>query len=529
MKKIDAFVLFITIFTVCACGSKNKEHVYDDGDEFTAKTIEGIDMKFKVIDADNKTCQVGIGIKGNNNMEKTVNKLSNENETIDRKYKGKVTIPQEINGLQVVCIADFAFWNCEMSKIVIPEGITVIKEDAFFMCDYLREIKLPNSLTTIEEGAFSACERLHSIYIPKNVEQLSHRIISGRYVSKITVDKDNKWYDSRGNCNAIIETSTNTLVQGCNSTIIPEGIITIGEDAFWGSELSICNIPSSTKYIEDLAFSMIGLKEIHIPQNVEKISPYAFNCYDNEIQKITVDERNSNYDSRNNCNAIIEKASGVLIRGCQNTIVPQGITAIGSRAFTGCGFKTITLPESIRVIGDNAFDRCRQMQSITLSEGLERLGSNVFDGCESLRSIRIPASVQTIGKGILKGCSSLISIAVDAKNPIFDSRNNSNAIIHTNTNSLRAGCQKTVIPKDVIAIEEDAFYGSGVRHILIPENVKEIEKNALGDARIITSLIQEPCPISHSIDTLYIPKGTKEKYASTKGWKKAKQIVELDQ
>lgn len=515
MKQILLTAIIFALYGITSCSNNPN---YDDGDEFTAQTEEGVEMKFKVIDAVNKTCQVGIG---------------NENrETIDNQYKGKVTIPQEINGFHVVSIADYAFELCHMSKIIIPEGITTIKEDAFFMCDYLREIKLPVSLTTIEHGAFAGCDRLYSIHIPRNVEQISDRIAFGSYLSNITVDKDNKYYDSRNNCNAIIETASNTLILGCNSTIIPDGIITIGEHAFTRCEISNIKIPSSTKFIEDFAFSMIGLREIHIPQNVEMISPTAFRCYNNEIQSITVDEKNLKYDSRNNCNAIIETATETLVRGCQNTKIPSGIREIGSDAFTGCGFQSLSIPPSIEFIREKAFDRCDKLMSVELPEGLKNIGTEAFTGCSSLKTITIPSTVRFIGNGVLKDCPALEKISVASGNTSFDSRNNSNAIIHTYTNRLRAGCKNTVIPDDVVTIEEDAFTGTGVSRIVIPRNVTEIREHALGNAEVIKSLILEPYPVPtitySDIDTLYVPIGTKEKYENTKGWNKAKNIVELD-
>lgn len=516
MKQIILTAIIFALCGVTSCGNKNGRTYYD-GDEFTAKTEEGVEMEFKVLDADNKTCQVGIGVDHN---------------AIDTKYIGKVTIPQEVNGFRVVCIADDAFHGCDMSKIIIPEGVTTIKEGAFYMCDFLQEIKLPVSLTTIEHAAFAGCDRLYSLHIPSNVEQISDRIVSGRYISNITVDKDNKYYDSRNNCNAIIESSSNTLILGCNSTIIPDGIITIGEHAFTGSKISNMKIPSSTKFIEDFAFSNIGLREIHIPKDVEKISPTAFRCYNNEIQSITVDEKNLKYDSRKNCNAIIETATETLVRGCQNTTIPSGIRIIGSDAFTGCGFQSLSIPPSIVLIGDKAFDRCNKMMSVELPEGLENIGIEAFTGCSSLKTITIPSTVRIIGNSVLMDCLALEKISVSSGNTRFDSRNNCNAIIRTNTNSLRAGCKNTVIPNDVVTIEEDAFTGTGVSRIVIPRNIIEIRKYALGDAKIVKSLIVEPYPvptISHSdIDTLYVPNGTKEKYENCKGWNKAKNIIELD-
>ena len=91
---------------------------------------------------------------------------------------------------------------------IIPEGTTEIGDRAFFDCTSLKSITIPDSVTRIGEEAFSHCENLKSI----------------------VVEEGNPKYDSRNNCNAIIETATNTLVFGCSTTIIPDSVTTIGDN-----------------------------------------------------------------------------------------------------------------------------------------------------------------------------------------------------------------------------------------------------------------------------------------------------------
>lgn len=512
-------MILTSIIGVISCSNKNGQTYYD-GDEFTAQTEEGVEMVFKVISAEDKTVQVG-----------TNDDFSGSNRAIDRKYKGKVTIPQEINGYKVTCIAPAAFYLCHLSKVILPEGLKEIKDNAFGICNELREIQLPNSLTSIGQRAFAGCSKMTALNIPRNVDYIHDEICTARYVVSISVDKDNKVYDSRNNCNAIIETKTNTLIQGCKTTEIPEGVTVIGEDAFSDCGISYIKLPSSLLTIDEGAFWNCGLTNIQIPQNVCKISETAFDNNGKTVEKIHVDEDNKFYDSRNNCNAIIETSTNKLIIGCKNTVIPVNIKTIAKKAFVNCEFTSIKIPSSVREIDDNAFDNCKYLGTIILSEGLEEIGSEAFTDCSSLKSVTIPSTVHIIGKGVLEDCPALEKISVSSGNSRFDSRNNCNAIICTNTNSLRAACKNTVIPDDVVTIEEDAFTGTGVSHIIIPRNVTEIREHALGEVKIVKSLIVEPYPvpaISHSdIDTLYVPNGTKEKYENTKGWNKAKNIVEL--
>ena len=154
----------------------------------------------------------------------------------------------------------------------------------------------------------------------------------------IKVESGNSVYDSRENCNALIETKNNSLIYGCKNTIIPNGVATIENTAFQG-----CT----------------GLTSITIPNSVTSINRWAFNGCTN-LNYIKVESGNSVYDSRDNCNAIIETKSNTLMLGCKNSIIPNSVTSIGRYAFRECtGLTSITIPNSITVIEDEAFYDCK--------------------------------------------------------------------------------------------------------------------------------------------------------------------------
>ncbi|MBP5769783.1 MAG: leucine-rich repeat domain-containing protein [Bacteroidaceae bacterium] len=547
MKSIRSIALMVIIAGLASCENKNRINAYQDGDEFTAQTIEGIDMLFKVISAADKIVQVGNG-------DSKEHPLLNELAAIDQQFEGKVTIPQEVNGFRVTRISKCAFFKCKIAKAEIPEGIIILNEDAFFDCENLKEIVLPNSLTTIEGGAFYNCKELASIHIPQNVDFLSTDAFYRTALRFISVDQKNKKYNSPNNSNAIIETSTKTLIKGCCNTIIPEDIEAIGDKAFYGCvDLTSIQIPSSVKTIGKSAFAECKLTKIQIPENVIKIAENAF--YGNTLLKeIAVDENNPNFDSRNNSNAIVETLTNTLVLGCKNSKIPNDIKAIGDNAFhgcsdlkniiipcsvesirknafSGCGLVSVTIPSNVKDIGEFAFAYCFHLEKILLSEGVEHIGDQAFEST-NIQRILIPASVGIIGNGVFKDCFVLESIIVDSRNTRFDSRHNCNAIILSNTNSLRAGCMNTIIPDDVTKIEEDAFGGFAPSHIVIPSAVTEIGEHALGGGgNVVISLILEPFDVPEititPIDTLYVPQGTKEKYEKYWGRKRAKNIVEL--
>ena len=279
------------------------------------------------------------------------------------------------------------------------------------------------------------------------------------------------------------------------------------------SQVTYDNVVYSVKSIENSAFmNCTSLTSITIPNSVTSIGYQAFsNCrnltsitipnsvtiigddtfYDcSGLTSITVEEGNTVYDSRNNCNAIIETANNALIAGCKNTIIPNNITSIEGGAFSGCSsLTTITIPNSVTSIGYYAFSGCSSLTSITIPNNVTSIEWGAFSGCSGLTSITIPSSVTSIGYYAFKGCSGLNSIIVDKGNAVYDSRNNSNAIIRTEDNTLIAGCKTTLIPESVTSINSGAFSGcSGLSSITIPNNVTSIYEGAFSNCSSLTSI-----------------------------------------
>ena len=245
-------------------------------------------------------------------------------------------------------------------------------------------------------------------------------------------------------------------------------VTSIGDSAFSScSGITSITIPEVVTSIEPGAFSECsGLEAITIPEGVTSIGDSAFKgC--GGLKAITVAEGNTVYDSRNNCNAIIEKETNTLIAGCQNTVIPESVTSIEEYAFSGCsGLTRITIPTGVTSIGKLA-----------------------FSDCGGLTEVMIPENVTSIGDSVFSGCSGLTKITVVEGNKIYDSRNNCNAVIEKETNTLIVGCQNTVIPESVTSIEEYAFSGcSGLTEVTIPTGVTSIGDGAFSGCKGLTSV-----------------------------------------
>lgn len=224
----------------------------------------------------------------------------------------------------ITSIGAGARMSCALSTVEIPENITSIKSNAFSYSS-IKTLKIKSSctinsqafssssiLTTVDFGdtisiatyAFINCSRITSILIPSTCTYVLGTSFQGcSGISSISVAEDNPKYDSRDNCNAIIETGTNTLVRGCNATEIPSGITSIGSAAFAGSNAVNINIPTGVTTLDSESFNGCkSLQSIILPETITTINNYSFNAC-TALKTITVHAITPPFVGSNNYNA----------------------------------------------------------------------------------------------------------------------------------------------------------------------------------------------------------------------------------
>lgn len=286
-----------------------------------------------------------------------------------------VNIPNRLNA-----IPKFMFEGCSSLKsIVIPSSVKTISVNAFKDCESLQTVNIPSSVATIDYFAFYNCYSLKNVFVPKTVTTINDNVFAGcKKLESIVVESGNRYYDSRNGCNAIVETASNVLISGCKNTVVPNDVIVIGMNAFYGnSELEHINIPMSVRGIAFDAFNgCSSLKSIELPGVVDVASSAFYNCTSLKYATMSGPISAIGQDAFYNCKSL----SSVSFSNSLNTI--------GRSAFQNCSsLKSVVVPNSVSSIEDDVFAYCSNLQSVTIEGYVSNLSPNVFRHCGNLNYV----------------------------------------------------------------------------------------------------------------------------------------------
>ena len=389
------------------------------------------------------------------------------------KYAGNsatYVIPGEINGKKVTEIGDSTFKGCtELTSITIPDGVIGIGNNAFSGCTSLETVTIPASVTYVGNSAFYGCTSLKSVTVPESVTYIGGYAFAECYSLKyadipanvtgigtspfyncrslenINTDEANKWYTTVDG--VLYDKDKTELInypagKKDSSYVIPEGIRTIREKAFYGC-LNLC--------------------ELTIPDSVTEIESGAFEC-----SSLISDEYGT-----------IKYVDGWVVGSghTANVVLKDGTRGIAFEAFSGDGIiEKVTMPDTVKYINGCAFENCTNLSEVLLSSSLENIERGAFLNCSNLADIVIPDSV--------------ISITSDAfYNTALLNKQNTPVKYAGKWVITAEDCDKIVIKDGTKCIASYAFSScTSLTDITIPDSVTMIGDYAFATCNSLTEI-----------------------------------------
>ena len=342
---------------------------------------------------------------------------------------GIVQIPAEVNYsaqvFHVTAIGANAFEDdIELTNVVIPASVVSIGDNAFGGCSNLAAFTMVDAIPPATgDAVFDGCSKLTAIYVPEEAKD-AYDVAPWNSYAITEIPKEGTSFEVDGFTYLVNGTLECALMSTPEETLelvippmveysnLPYNVTSIGTQG-WGPDIHCTSvvIPNTLRGIYGFAFQDCPLTSIFIPSSVEFIDVFTFSgC--KELTSIIVDPQNRVYDSREDCNAIIETSTNTLVKGCNNTIIPSSVTQFGRTAFRGSGIESISIPNSVTSIANGAFFKCDRLSSVIIPNSVTEIDVQAFGDCYSLRHVSIPNSVSSFGLGAFSNCMSLKSVTI---------------------------------------------------------------------------------------------------------------------
>ena len=314
----------------------------------------------------------------------------------------------------VTTVGSYAFSDCNnLETVEFPNTLTTIGEGAF-MNSNLRDVVIPDSVRTIESNAFAGCGLMYKLSLGSGLTTIGDFAFEWCSPS-VRISEDNRAFVMEDG--ALFNAGKTKLIRffsdWVTSYTIPTGVKEIGAGAFEGGwNLKTITIPDGVQSIRTRAFAQLWkLERLTIPASVTEIAVDAFSF---TVCPITVAADNTAYCSQDD--ALYSKDKDALLYAAGATgafIIPNTVVTIEESAFSNSTISSVTIPNSVKTIGNWAFSGCVNLQTVTLPASVTEIGEGVFGGCTNLTSVRIPASVKTIQKWTFEECEALTDVYYD--------------------------------------------------------------------------------------------------------------------